>query len=160
MPIQNWVSSSISRHRRSSPQSCSSPPRINRSKFFFVALRSMWTFVGTKTSDDAIVPSSSSPSSSFSSPLRKFWLSSGGAMVVLPWRRGRLKSGVMDARWRPSRWMMRKERSCLEILHQMLERCSPREVYLASARLLFNHFKLRPNSFTHIVVNIIEKCLI
>ena len=59
---------------------------------------------------------------------------------------------------------MRKERSCLEILHQMLERrspgeddfllskplqmsaflerSSPGEIHQASARLPFNHFKL------------------
>ena len=84
------------------------------------------------------------------------------AMTMQP--HGRLRSGVLDARWRLSRWMMRKERSCLEILHQMLERRSPREddfllskplqmsaflersspgeTHQASARLPFNYFKL------------------
>ena len=47
------------------------------------------------------------------------------AMTMQP--RGRLRSRFLDARWRPSRWMMRKERSYLEILHQMLERWSPGE---------------------------------
>ena len=39
-------------------------------------------------------------------------------------------------------WWMMRVRSCLEILHQMLERCSSGEVHQASARLLFNNFKI------------------
>ena len=74
-------------------------------------------------------------------------------------------SGRPHIKWRPSSaglpslsWWMMRVRSCLEILRQMLERCSSGEAHQAPGRLLFNYFKLsnREITFTRIVVNIIE----
>ena len=56
---------------------------------------------------------------------------------------------------------MMRVRSCLEILRQMLERCSPGEAHQARGRLLFNYFKLSDGEILlSYSVNIIEIRLI
>ena len=82
----------------------------------------------------------------FPSPLRKLWFSSGRVKVVLPWRRSSrnlwefllseivkpdyaraLENGRPGREMASSRGRWCKERSCLEISHQMLERSNPGE---------------------------------
>ena len=70
-------------------------------------------------------------------------------------------SGRPLIKWRPSSaglpslsWWMMRVRSCLEILHQMLERCSPGDgdhpPVEASSAIKLSNGKI---TFTHIIVN-------
>ena len=154
MPIRNWISSSASIHITSVSSRREIGPKAsknaNRNPVSYSTARYRRPSPAISLSTQQILAQQRQSESRV-------------AMTMQP--RGRLRSGILDARWRLSRWMMRGERSCLEIVHQSRRpwRDAVREnIHLLLTPVLGPAYKKlsNGNNSNPNLVNIIENCLI